>query len=200
MPESKQANRINVSKIVYTLVTKDTSTEYTHGPIKTLGEPMQVQLTPSLASGMLYGGGVKTEDLAKLTGIELQIDLNKVPIEVRAEIMGNKYENGILSENKKDQAKDIAVGFEVEETGDNREFMWAFVGKPKPFANTVKQSEDNLTFSTDTISIGFKPRKIDGDIRKIGDTANEDFTSAMADTFLDSVPGNTNEITPPEGE
>ena len=106
--------------------------------------------------------GQKTEDLAKLTGIELQVDLNKVPIEVRAELMGNTYADGVLTENKSDQAIDIAVGFEVEETGNNRELMWLYKGKVKPFANSVKQSEDNITFSTDTITIGFVPRALDG--------------------------------------
>jgi phi13 family phage major tail protein len=196
MPQSAQANRINVSKIVYAPVLKDTSTEYTHGTVKDLGAVMQVQLTPSLAAGVLFGRGVKTEDLAKLTGVELQVDLNKVPIEVRAELMGNTYENGVLSEGKSDQAINIAVGFEVEETDDHRELMWLYKGKVKPFANTVKQSEDNITFSTDTITIGFVPRALDGKIRSFGDTANADFTEEAANTFLDSVPGNTNTITP----
>lgn len=196
MPESAQANRINVSRIVYAPIIKDSSTEYTHGEIKTLGAAMQIQLTPSLASGVLYGNGAKTEDLAKLTGVELQVDINKVSIEVRAEIMGNKYKEGVLSENKSDQAINIAVGFEVEETGDHRELMWLYKGKAKPFANTVKQSESSITFSTDTISIGFVPRLLDGDIRAFGDTANADFTSEKADAFLNSVPGNTNTIEP----
>jgi phi13 family phage major tail protein len=196
MPESAQANRINVSKIVYAPIIKDTKTEYTHGAIKILGDVMQVQLTPTLAAGELYGNGAKTEDLAKLTGIALQVDLNKVPIEVRAELMGNTYVDGVLSENKKDQAINIAVGFEVEETGNNRELMWLFKGKVKPFANTVKQSEGNITFSTDTLTIGFVPRSLDGKIRAFGDTANTEFTTAMADAFLSSVPGNTNTTTP----
>lgn len=191
---SVQANRINVSKIVYTPITKDSATEYTNGVIKELGDVMQVSLTPSLASGTLYGKGAKTEDLAKLTGIELQVDLNKVPIEVRAELMGNTYADGVLTENKSDQAIDIAVGFEVEETGNNRELMWLYKGKVKPFANSVKQSEDNITFSTDTITIGFVPRALDGAIRAFGDTANADFTKVLADAFLTNVPGNTNAI------
>lgn len=196
MGNSVKANRINVSRIVYTPILKDTATEYTHGDIKELGKAMQVDIAPSLAAGVLFGNGAKEEDLAKLTGIELKVDLNKVSIENRAELMGNTYENGILIESKSDQAIDIAVGFEVEQTGDNKELMWLFKGKVKPFANTVQQSTDNITFSTDSIAIGFVPRAIDGGIRAIGDTANSTFTSEKAITFLDSVPGNTNIIAP----
>lgn len=196
MGNSVKANRINVSRIVYAPILKDTATEYTHGDVKELGKAMQVDITPSLAAGVLFGNGAKEEDLAKLTGIELKVDLNKVSIETRAELMGNAYENGVITESKSDQAIDIAVGFEVEQTGNNKELMWIFKGKVKPFANTVQQSTDNITFSTDSIAIGFVPRAIDGGIRAIGDTANADFTSVMASAFLESVPGNTNVIIP----
>lgn len=60
---------------------------------------MQIQVTVSLASGVLYGDGAQEENIAKMTGIAVVLDVNKVCIEDRAEILGNKYENGVLVEN-----------------------------------------------------------------------------------------------------
>lgn len=114
MGQSSKANRINVKNLKYTVIIEDTETSFTTGEIKNFAKAMQVQITPTVATGTLYGDGAKQEDLAKLTGVTLQVDANKIPIEVKAEVNGNKYENGVLQENKDDQAKDIAVGFEVE--------------------------------------------------------------------------------------
>lgn len=192
MGQSSKANRINVKNLKYTVIIEDTETSFTTGEIKNFAKAMQVQITPTVATGTLYGDGAKQEDLAKLTGVTLQVDANKIPIEVKAEVNGNKYENGVLQENKDDQPKDIAVGFEVEQTNNKRELIWLYKGKVQPFANTVQQATDNINFSTDTLTINFIPRELDGNIRAIGDTANAEFTDVMADTFLTKVPGSTN--------
>jgi phi13 family phage major tail protein len=189
MPNSVKANRFNVKRIVYSIISKDDKTAYNYGPIKALGEPMTVQWAPTLATGELYGGGVKTEDVAKLTGGALQVDVNKVYVEARAEILGNQYENGVLTENKNDQAKEIAVGYELEETGDNSEVVWLYKCKARPFGQNAQQTTNNMTFSTDTITFGAMPREFDGDIRAFGDTANSSFSKASAAAFLNTIPG-----------
>ncbi|MDF2609047.1 MAG: phi13 family phage major tail protein [Lachnospiraceae bacterium] len=191
MSASVKANRFNVSRIVYSVISKDDETAYNYGPIKKFGDPMTVQLTPSYASGKLYGGGVVTEDHTKITGIALKVDVNKVPIEVRAEIGGHDYTDGVLTTNKKDQPKEIAIGYEVEQTGDNVEVVWLLKGKAKPFGNSVQQTTDNINYSTDSIDIGFMPTVFTGDIKKDGDTANEAFTAVVAAAFLDTIPGGT---------
>jgi len=189
MTGSVKANRFNVSRIVYSVLSKDDATAYIFGPIKKFGDPMTVQLTPSYATGKLYGGGVIKEDMSKLTGAVLKVDVNKVAIEVRAEIYSHNYTDGVLTTNKKDQPKDIAIGYEIEQTGDNIELVWLLKGKAKPFGSNVQQSEDNIKFSTDSIEIGFMPTEFTGDIKKDGDTANTDFTAEMAAAFLNTIPG-----------
>jgi phi13 family phage major tail protein len=191
MSNSVKANRFNVSKIVYAAISKDDKTGYEHGTIKKFGEPMQVQFTPSYATGVLYGGGVKQEDMSKLTGGTLKVDINKLPIEVRSEILGHKYENGVLIENKNDQPIDIAIGYEIEQTGNHRELIWLLKGKAKPIGSSIQQTTDNINYSTDSIDIGFMPRDYNGDIKADGDTANADFTNSAAESFLETIPGGT---------
>lgn len=197
MGASAKANRINIKRSVYAVITKDDSTGVVHGPIKQFGKPMQIQLTPTYASGVLYGAGVKEEDLAMITGVTVKYDVNKIPIEVRADIGGHKIEEGVLIESKDDQAPDIAFGYEIVQTNGKVELVWLLKGKAKPFGSNVQQSTDNINFSTDSIDIGFIPREYDGEIKRFGDTANPDFTTAMADVFLDTVPGATKEPTTP---
>jgi phi13 family phage major tail protein len=194
MPESVKTVRFNVSKLVFAVILEDTVTSFKHRPIKKLGEPMQVQLTYTLATGTVYGGGVKQFNPTKVTGATLQLDINKIPIETRAEIYGNAYENGILSVGKNDKANKIAIGYELEaesDTGIKKEMEWIFKGDPQPFGKTTQQTTDNINFSTDTMTINFVPRGLDGLIKKEADTANSAFTAEAAEAFLSTIPGGT---------
>ena len=101
--KSKKTNRINIKNMVYALLTSDTTAGAEYGEVKPLGKAMQVQLTPSLASGVLYGEGAQSENIAKLNGMAAVLDVNKIAIEDRAEILGHKYENGILIEKAGDE-------------------------------------------------------------------------------------------------
>lgn len=191
MNTSAKANRFNIKRSVYAVITKDDDTGVTCSAVKKFGDPMQVQLTPSYATGLLYGGGVKTEDMSKITGITVKFDVNKIPIETRAIIGGHKYIDGILTESPDDQAPDIAFGYEVEETGNHSEYVWLFKGRAKPIGSTVQQTTDNINFSTDSIDIGFVPRSFDNKLKDYADTANASFTAEKAATYLDTVPGAT---------
>jgi phi13 family phage major tail protein len=191
MPQSVKANRFNIKRIVYSVISKDDASAFNYGTIKKFADPMQVQYTPTLATGIQYGGGVKTEDMSKMTGGVLQVDVNKIPIEVRAEILGHTYAAGVLTEKPSDQPKDIAIGYELDETGDNTELVWLYKCKAKPFASSTQQTTENINFSQDTLNIGVMPRVFDGAIRAFGDTANADFTPEMATAFLATIPGGT---------
>ena len=109
--KSKKANRININNAVYCKMLTDEAGSTTYDEPKSLSPAMQVQLTTTLATGVLHGNGVQQENIAKITGISMVLDVNKVPIEDRAVILGNKYENGILEEVEGDEAPYIAVGY-----------------------------------------------------------------------------------------
>lgn len=185
---SKRAYRINIKNPVYSLLTSDDKTSCVYGDVKSLGEAMEIQITPTLATGTLYGDGAKVDDSVKITGIDVQFGATKIPIEDRASMLGNTYVNGVLVENKTDQSKYIAFGYEVEQTDGKRECIWLLKGKAQPISSTSQQSESNINYSTDSIKISFIPRTFDGAIRAFGDTANDAFTTALADAFLKTVP------------
>lgn len=185
---SKKSNRINVARLVYCLLLTDTAEGTTYGPVKPFGKAMQIQLTPQVATGTLYGDGNKEEDVGMLKGIAVAVDTNKVFAETRAEIMGNTIVDGIVIEKAGDQPPDIAVGYEVEQLGGTKEQVWLLKGKAQPGNQTIQQSTDNLNFSTDSTTINFIPRESDSQIRFFGDTANTDYTAAQAAAFFESGP------------
>lgn len=187
----KKSNRINVKNLVYAVLTKDDTQSVEYGPIKPFAKIMQIQITPGLATGTLMGEGVKQEVISKLTGLTVNIDINKLPIDVRTEILGIKYEDGIATERASDEAKEIALGYVVEQTGETSEYIWLLKGRPQPYGNTVQQATENINFSTDSMVIEFVPREHDSEIRKFADSADSAFTKEMADKWFLSVPGST---------
>lgn len=188
MNKSKKANRINVKNIVYALLLSDTSEGVSYGDVKSLGAAMQVQLTPSLSSGTLFGDGVQQENIAKLNGIAMVIDVNKVPIEERAVILGSEYKDGVLIDKAGDEAPYIAVGYKVEETNASVELVWLLKGRAQPFNSTAQQSTENINFSTDSISINFIPRDFDGVVRYFADSANDSLTSKQVEDWFAAGP------------
>ena len=76
--KSAKSNRINVKNLKYCLLTTDNNSGTTYGEVKDFGKAMQIQLTPSVSKGELYGEGVKQEDVSILNGIAVVADVNKV--------------------------------------------------------------------------------------------------------------------------
>jgi len=189
MAEVKKANRINVKNMVYSIVMKDDLESIEYGPIKSFAKAMQIQVTPSVATGTLYGDGVKQEAIGKLTGLTVVADINKLPINVRTEILGIEYVDGVATEKAGDEPKEIALGYMVEQTGNTAEYIWLLKGRPQPYASTVQQQDDNIKFSTDSVTIEFVPREHDTEIRKFADSADSDFTKEKQDNWFKTVPG-----------
>lgn len=185
---SKKSNRINVARLVYCLVLTDAAEGTTYGPVKPFGKAMQIQLTPQVATGTLYGDGNKEEDVGILKGIAAVVDTNKIYAETKAEIMGNTIVDGVVIEKSGDQPKDIALGYEVDQVGGTKEQVWLLKGKAQPGNQTIQQSTDNLNFSTDSTAINFVPRESDSQIRFFGDTANSDYSAAQATAFFTTGP------------
>lgn len=180
---STETYRINVENAAYALLTANTKTAYTAATKKPLPGSMSVDLTLQLATGKTYGDGVIKSNIARATGATLKYGINKVAIEDRAEILGQTYANGVLSCKAGDSAPYIAFYFEVPSDNGTMEQIWLFVGKAQPFGLTAKQIEDNITFSTDEVTIEFKPRLFDKKIFDWADTANADFTEELSTAF-----------------
>lgn len=185
---SKKSNRINVKRLVMAVLLTDTEQGATYGPVEKISPAMQVQLTPSISSGVLHGDGVQQENIAKLNGIAMVMDVNKVSIETRAKMLGHTYENGILIEKAGDEAPYIAVGYMVEGTNKCNEYIWLLKGRAQPFNSTVQQSADSINFSTDSININFIPRDCDAALRYFADSANADLTEEQVSKWFTEGP------------
>ena len=148
---SKRSYKINIKNPVYCVVTADTSEGTTYGDVKSLGEAQQAQVTAVSSTGQLYGDGAIVDSSSKLTGLTLVLSTTKIPVEAIADIYGYTVTSGVVQKRAGQQANYIAVGYEVEQTTGDSEYIWLLKGRPQPLNDDVSQSEQNVNYSTDQI-------------------------------------------------
>lgn len=185
---SKQAYKINIKHPVYCEVLTDSAEGTTYGDVKKLGEAQQVQVTAVSATGQLYGDGAVVDSSAKLSGLTVVLDTTKVSVEARADIYNYTVTNGVVQVKAGTQAKYIALGYEVEQTSGDSEYVWLLKGRPQALNANVQQSEANINYSTDQMTIGFVKRVSDDMLQYFADAANADFTQAQAEKWFTQGP------------
>lgn len=185
---SSKSNRINVKNLVFAPLTTDDTNGVTYDSVEALAKAMTIQITPSQSTGVLYGDGAQQENLAKLTGLACALEVNKIPIEKKAKLMGHKYENGVLIVDKDDQAPNIALGFQIEGTNNYSEYVWLLKGRAQEGNQNAAQATDNINFTTDNLTINFVPREYDGLLEFLGDSSNSDLYADQITAWFTTGP------------
>lgn len=181
--------RVNVENAKYALVSTNTASTYTIGTTKNLKGLMEADISFSLASGVLYGDGAIAENISQITGAAVTINLNKLDIDARAEIMGHAYTNGILEVSAGDTPPDIALYFEMPSSSGTKEQIWLLLGKAAPSNIAGTQRTENINFSTDSATINFraieKPNASGKKpVMRMMDTASSTVTTSSSAAFL----------------
>lgn len=184
MQTSEKGYKINITNPVYCLVTTDDASGTTYGDVKSFGEAQEIQVTPSVASGQLFGNGAQVDSSSKLTGISVSFQTTKVLIEARQEIFGEEVQDGVVITKAGQMANYIALGYEVEQTNGKSQYVWLLKGRPAPMNESVAQSTDNVTYSTDTIDINFVRRDSDKALKYFADLSNPDFSDDQASKWF----------------
>lgn len=177
-------NRINVKNAALVEVTANTETSYEIGEILKLPGLMSIDLTLLMATGELYGDGALSSKISRITGATLKFGVNKVPLEGRVLLNGSVIsEEGILDVSTDDKQKTVAFYAETEADDNTKEQLWLLCGNAQPFGISGKQSEGNITFSTDEVTIDFIRRKMDKKVLRLADTVLKKFTEENSKKF-----------------
>lgn len=175
--------RVNVKNLKVALVTTNTSSEYEIGEIHPIEGLMTLDFSPQIATGQLYGDGELKEDAGMLTGGTLKLDANKIPILERALITGSTYKDGILDIATTDVPPAIAIYAETEASNGSKEQLWFLNCKAQPFGVSGKQREGNISYSTDTLTLGCTARKLDHKVVRFGDTEEDALDEGKSKLF-----------------
>lgn len=145
--------KINITNLHFATVEEDEEGNLVFGkPSRVLGAE-EATRTPSVASGRLYGDGIIRKNVSKKTGYEISFNANAIPQDWRSHIEGTTIVNGVESGSSKDTPKPVAMGWEIEKTEENSEFIWFPYCIGQPVESTAQQSEDNINFTSDTVTL-----------------------------------------------
>lgn len=156
---------------------KDDETGTTYATeIRRLKGARNVNMSPQLAEGELRGDDQLLESESSVSAIEVGIELASLTLEEEAFLTGNKYEGGVLKENKDAVPPEIAFGFMAPKSktgGGGFRMVWLLKGTAKPTDEDITTKEDNVEFQTPTLDFIFAPRLSDGELRFKADTNEE---------------------------
>jgi len=178
--------RISISGLVYAPLTADTTSTITYGTVVAVADVMTIGVKPIVAEGKAYGDGKLRDQLSKMNGLEVELEMLRIPQAVRAAWSGNTATSGAMNESATATPPFIALGYKIEQSDGKAEYVWLLKGKVAPPEDSVAQSTDQINYSTNTLKMTFVPRVKDGYIRKWGDENESGFTGGS--TFLETVP------------
>jgi phi13 family phage major tail protein len=180
--------RINIKRLYYALLTLDDETTTTYSTPKALEKIMSIKMSPKVIEGKLYGDGIVQDQTSRIDTIDVDIDLNKLPLKIRAELLGNTYDKGTSEETYTDSAPDLALGFEIEKSNGKSEYVWLYKGKMVNPEDDLKQTEGKIDYQSQKTKFTFVPRISDGKLRKFADSEETDFLPETATNWFTAVP------------
>lgn len=179
--------KINVKNVHLAKVTKSPEGVISFEKPEHIVGAMQIGRNPQLASGQLYGDGKVQHETSKKVKYELNVDLNKLPTMWRRYMEGVKVVAGVESGTSEDDPNHFAIGWEVEKTGGFKELVWFIYCQANPIQETINQSEDNINYSTDSITISALEEDSLGRFYTLIDTEDKEITEKMAEDFFKKV-------------
>lgn len=179
--------KINVQNVHLSEITESPEGTLTHGTPEHVAGAMEIGKAPQISSGQLYGDGKVNKQTSKKVRYQLTVNLNKLPTKWRRYMEGVTVKSGVESGTSKDEPKPFAIGWEVEKTGGKKEMIWFLYCLAEPIQETTRQSEENINYSTDSITISALEDDRLGRYYTFIDTEDTEITEVMAGDFFKKV-------------
>lgn len=179
--------KINVQNVHLAEITESAEEVLVFGTPEHIPGAMEIGRNPQISSGKLYGDGKIAHSTSRKNAIQVTVNQNKLPTKWRRYMEGVTVNTGVESGTSKDEPNPFAMGWEVEKTGGEKELVWFLYGKADPIQETVRQSEENINYSTDNITITFLEHDDLGRFYTSIDTEDEEITDEMVENFFKKV-------------
>lgn len=154
-------------------VTKNDANTYTaEKPIK-LARAIKVKVNEKKTSEKIYSDDGTEEVITSYEGTEVELEINALAPQDRANIFGQLYENGYLVKNANDQAPEVALGWRERKLNGKYDFKWLYVGKfAEGISEEAQTKEGKLSPTTKSIKGSFYERAKDDNYETSVDESN----------------------------
>ncbi|MBY6900382.1 major tail protein [Clostridium botulinum] len=155
----------------YCILEKDDITGFEYETeIKKLTGARSIKVDNKVNDAKLYGDDQLLETASAIGSIDVDIDVADLTLEQQAELLGYKYEDGVLIEDKNFNPPYIAFGFMAPKSSDGKRMVWLLKGKMQPMSDEAKTQDDKVEFQTQKAKFVFMPRVNDGKHKFKADT------------------------------
>ncbi|APF27617.1 MULTISPECIES: major tail protein [Clostridium] len=138
--------------------------------IKRLIGARSIKVDNKVNDAKLYGDDQLLETASAIGSIDVDIDVADLTLEQQGELLGYKYENGVLTEDKDFNPPYIAFGFVAPKSNGGTRMVWLLKGKMQPISGEGKTQDDKVEFQTQKAKFIFMPRVNDGKHKHKSDT------------------------------
>ena len=158
--------KIGLKNIYVAAITAEDEESVTYDTPRKISKAMTASVVPSYENATLYGDDAAQEIVEELTGIAVTLGVNSLNLEDYAYLMGKTVDaNGGVSDNAKDQAPYVAIGYETPLSNGGVRMTWIYKAKFSTPTEEDTTKQGTPSFQTPTISANSIPRQHDGEWR-----------------------------------
>lgn len=176
---------IGIDKLHIAPLIKDDETGCTYSTPYRIPGLIEANIEPQTNSTTLYADNIAYAVATGLGETKLTLNIEDLPQDVHAKLLGHKIENGVMICNAEDKPPDVAVMFESTKRDGSLKYIKLVKGKFQEPSENPKTATDTPEFVTPTIEGTFIARKCDKVWKMTAESSNTAFTGAK--TWYDSV-------------
>lgn len=170
------------------LLTDVKGTGATYGQVKKYERSVSAKLTPKTNSDTSYSDDEVEDIITTFSQVDVEIELNQLSVPTRAFLQGSKIINGILVENKDDQAPYVYMVFKSKKSNGAFRYVCLFKGKFELVSDDHQTQEEKIKQGTAKLKGTFICREFDGNYRLISDSDDIGVVVADLEKWFETVP------------
>ena len=178
--------QVGLNELHYALLTEDTQEAISYGEVKPLSGAINATINPTVNTQELYADDQLWESVSALGKIDVEVETAQLPLNLRAELLGNELKNGVLIEKANDSAPHLALGFKSLKSNGSYRYIWLLKGVAQPIAEDYSTKRDNVEHKTPRLRFTFMSRIHDGQWKHTADEDSEEFSGE--ESWFEQVP------------
>ena len=174
--------KIGLKNLHYAPMTKDDATTPTYGAVVAVPGLVTANITPNGQMATLYADNVAAEAAGALGTVAVELEMNELPLEMIAALLGHTVTKGVMEAKESDVAPYVALMFQGDFVKDGQtytEYVKLFKVKFNEPAEGFETKKDTVNFQTGKIS-GTACVRLDGKWKSIAKSNATDYEDVSA--------------------
>lgn len=180
--------QIGLQKLHIAILEEDTATNLKYAAPERVVDIISANVNPNVHTAEIYADDRLAEVLPVVGKIEVTVETNNLPLDVRAKIFGNTVnDEGVLVEKITDTPPYLALGFKSLKSSGEYRYVWLLKGMAQSVNEEYTTKKDGVDVKTPSTQFIFMSRIYDDELKR---TADEGPGSTVDDaTWFAKVPG-----------